>query len=160
VKSFHWVLRSEQFENEKDFEYFLHRYNFSTVVSTKESDRLYFEALKQCDMVIEGTPIIERFGDAGFYKYYQSLKNDITSVDKNIYNYSFAMKPGSMEPSGSLNMSNFSSNKTFLSFFLHTKPASEAIEQVDTNKNVKIHAYAFGYKVLTIKDSRASLSAL
>ena len=158
VKSIHWVFRSEQFENENDSEYFLHRYNFSTVVSTNESDRLYFEPLRRADFYIEGVPQIERFGDAKFYKYYQSLKSDLTSVNKNIYSYNFGMNPGKVDPEGSLNMSSFSSNKTFFSFFLNAKESSDAIEQVDTSRDVTIHAYAYGYQVLEISDSRASLS--
>lgn len=158
VKSIHWVFRSEQFEDENDFRYFLHRYNFSTVVSTKESDRLYFEPLKRADFYIEGVPQIERFGDAKFYKYYQTLKSDLTSVDKNIYSYNFGMNPGKVDPEGSLNMSSFSSNKTFFSFLLRAKESSDAIEQVDTSRDVTIHAYAYGYQILEISDSRASLS--
>jgi len=160
VKSIHWVFRSEQFENETDAAYFLHRYNFSTVVSTKESDRLYFEPLEKSDFFIDGVPQIERFGDAKFYKYYQSLKSDLTSVDKNIYNYNFSMNPGKVDPEGSLNLSGFSSNKTFFSFLLRAIQSSEAIEQVDTSRDVTIHAYAYGYRFLEFKDSRASLSFL
>ena len=160
VKSLHWIFRSEQFENENDAAYFLHRYNFSTVVSTKESDRLYFEPLERGDFYIDGVPQIERFGDARFYKYYQTLKSDLTSVDKNIYSYNFSMNPGKVDPEGSLNMSGFSSNKTFFSFLMKAKASSEAIEQVDTSRDFTIHAYAYGYQILEISDSRASLSFL
>ena len=160
VKSIHWTFRSEQFEDEKDFTYFLHRYNFSTVVSTKETDRLFFEAMERADFYIEGSPLVERFGDSKFYKYYQNLKSDMTSVDKNIYTYSFSLSPDKVDPTGSLNLSNFSSNKTFLSFLIRPKESSDAIEQIDTNKNVSIHAYAYGYKILEISESRATLSFL
>lgn len=157
MKAFMWLFRSEEFEHGTSSDNFLHRYNFSSVKSTKESDRLYFEFLKECQFFMEGVPIVERYGTNEFFKYYQSSKSNMPTTDKNIYNFSFALTPVKSQPSGSLNLQNSSSNKTYLDFLFNVREASPTFDIVDKTKGVEIHAWAYGYKVLEIENNVVSL---
>ena len=158
VKMMTWLFRSTQFEDENNSEEFLHRYNFSTIRSTNEQYKLFYELLKRANLYLDGVPLVERYGTSDFYKYYQGLNCDLSATDKNIYTYSFSIYPTKQDPSGSINLSNSTSNKTFLSFDLGLKDASAALEQVDETQGFSIHAYSFGYCTLNINEGRASLA--
>ena len=155
VKMANWLFRSTQFENENDSTYFLHRYNFSTVVSTNDEYRLFFEFMKKAEFFIEGVPQIERFGITDFYKYVNALAGGLSSTQKNIYSYLFSMDPAKYGPSGSLNFSETNSNKTFLSFRIDPQTQSSAIEKVDTSLGATFHGWAYGFNVLKIEEGRA-----
>jgi len=155
VKMANWLFRSAQFENENDSTYFLHRYNFSTVVSTNDEYRLFFEFMKKAEFFIEGVPQIERFGISDYYKYVNALAGGLSSTQKNIYSYLFSMDPAKYGPSGSLNFSTMSSNKTFLSFKIDPQTQSSAIEKVDASLGATFHGWAYGFNVLKIEDGRA-----
>jgi len=155
VKMTNWLFRSTQFEDENDSTYFLHRYNFSTVVSTNDEYRLFFEFMKKADFFIEGVPQIERFGITDYYKYVNALAGGLSSTKKNIYSYLFSMDPAKYGPSGSLNFSETNSNKTFLSFKIAPQTQSSAIEKVDTSLGATLHGWAYGFNVLKIEEGRA-----
>ena len=155
VKMANWLFRSTQFENENDSTYFLHRYNFSTVVSTNDEYRLFFEFMKKAEFFIEGVPQIERFGISDYYKYVNALAGGLSSTQKNIYSYLFSMDPAKYGPSGSLNFSETNSNKTFLSFKIDPQTQSSAIEKVDTSLGATFHGWAYGFNVLKIEEGRA-----
>ena len=153
VKMINWLFRSRQFEDLTSSEYFLHRYNFSTVVSTDEQYRLFFQFLEKADFFIEGIPQVERYGTSDFFRYLQTLKSGLYPTEKNIYSYAMSLYPQKMTPSGSLNFSETNSNKTFLQFKLDPKDSSTALTQVDLNAGVTMHGYAYGYNILKIKDN-------
>ena len=134
-------------------EYFLHRYNFSTVVSTDEQYRLFFQFMEKADFFIEGIPQVERYGTADFFRYLQTLKSGLYPTDKNIYSYAMSLYPQKMTPSGSLNFSETNSNKTFLQFKLDPKDQSTSLTQVDLDAGVTMHGYAYGYNILKIRDN-------
>lgn len=157
MKLLTWLFRSAQFEDETNPEEFLHRYNFSTIRSTNEQYKLFYEILKKANFYLEGVPLVERYGTSDFYKYYQGLNCDLSATKKNIYTYSFSIHPTKMNPSGTINLSNSTTNKTFLSFDLEIKEANAALKQVDASQGFSIHAYSFGYNTLTIRDGRATL---
>ena len=153
VKMVNWLFRSRQFEDLTSSEYFLHRYNFSTVVSTDEQYRLFFQFMEQADFFIEGIPQVERYGTADFFRYLQTLKSGLYPTDKNIYSYAMSLSPQKMTPSGSLNFSDTNSNKTFLQFKLDPKDQSTSLTQVDLDAGVTMHGYAYGYNILKIRDN-------
>jgi len=158
MKLMTWLFRSAQFEDETSSQEFLHRYNFSTIRSTNEQYKPFYELLKKANFYLDGVPLVERYGTPNFYKYYQGLNSDLSSTNKNIYTYSFSIYPTKVNPSGTINLSNSTSNKTFFSFDLEIKEASAALEQVDAEKGFSIHAYSFGYNRLFIENGRATLS--
>jgi hypothetical protein len=158
MKLMTWLFRSTQFEDETDSQEFLHRYNFSTIRSTNEQYKLFYELLKNANFYLDGVPLVERYGTSDFYKYYQGLNCDLSATKKNIYTYSFSIYPTKVSPSGTINLSGSTSNKTFFSFNLELKDASAALEQVDAEKGFSIHAYSFGYNRLLIENGRATLS--
>lgn len=153
VKMINWLFRSNQFEDINNSSQFLNRYNFSTAVSSNENYRLFFEIMNKASFYYEGVPIVDKLGSTDFYRYLQSLQTGLSSVNKNIYSYNFALTPTKTTPSGSLNFSNTNSNKTFLTFRLTTREQASAIEKVDPNLGVTIHAYAYGYNVLKIENN-------
>ena len=153
VKMFNWLFRSVQFEDPTSSEYFLHRYNFSTVVNTDEQNRLFFQFMEKTDFFIEGVPQVERFGTADFYRYLQTLKSGMFPTEKNIYTYAMSLYPDKMEPSGSVNFSETNSNKTFLQFKLKAKDQSTALTQVDLNLGATMHGWAYGYNILKISNN-------
>tara|TARA_R110002074_G_scaffold27723_2_gene80297 strand:- start:424 stop:1197 length:774 start_codon:yes stop_codon:yes gene_type:complete len=152
VKMISWLFRSAQFENIYNSTEFLHRYNFSTVRSEREDYKLYFQFMKSADFYIEGVPQVQRFGTDDFYRYLQAIQGDLNSTEKNIYNYNFALKPQKVTPSGSLNMAQMSSNKTFFAYKIAPRVQSSAIEQIDLSQGATGHVYAFGYNVLKIEN--------
>ena len=157
VKMINWFFRSVQFENINDSKYFLHRYNFSTVVSDNDRYKLFFEIMKDAKIYYEGVSLVEKIGSTDFYRFLQALQSSISaSTNKNIYSYSFALSPTKTVPSGSLNLSETTSNKTFISFNLEAKDQSSAIERVDVNLGATIHAYVYGYNVLKIENNNIS----
>jgi len=157
VKMINWFFRSVQFENINDSKYFLHRYNFSTVVSDNDRYKLFFEIMKDAKIYYEGVSLVEKIGSTDFYRFLQALQSSISaSTNKNIYSYSFALSPTKTVPSGSLNLSETTSNKTFISFNLEAKDQSSAIERVDINLGATIHAYVYGYNVLKIENNNIS----
>ena len=158
LKLMTWLFRSRQFEDKTDSTEFLHRYNFSTVRSENERYKLFYEVLKKADFYFEGMPLVERYGTSDFYKYYQGLKSDLTATEKNIYSYAFSLDPSRMDPSGSVNLSGSSSNKTFFTFDLELKPISTAIEEVDAQQGFTMHSFGYGYNLLRIEDGRATTS--
>ena len=153
VKLLTWLLRSKQFEDETNSTEFLNRYNFSTIVSDNEDYKLYFQFTDKVDFFLEGVPQVERFGTSDFFRYLQTLNSGITSTNKNIYSYTFAMYPNKATPSGSLNLSESNSNKTFLALKIAPRDSSAAIESVDKSLGATMHAYAYGYNVLKIADN-------
>ena len=158
LKLLTWLFRARQFEDKTDSTEFLHRYNFSTVRSENERYKLFYELLKKANFYFEGVPLVERYGTPNFYKYYQGLKSDLTATEKNIYSYAFSLDPSRMDPSGSVNLSESSSNKTFFTFDLELKPTSTAIEEVDADQGFTLHSFGYGYNLLRIEDGRATIS--
>jgi hypothetical protein len=158
LKLLTWLFRARQFEDKTDSTEFLHRYNFSTVRNENERYKLFYELLKKANFYFEGVPLVERYGTPTFYKYYQGLKSDLTATEKNIYSYAFSLDPSRMDPSGSVNLSESSSNKTFFTFDLELKPTSTAIEEVDASQGFTLHSFGYGYNLLRIEDGRATIS--
>ena len=155
LKMTNWLFRSKQFEDENDSTYFLQRYNFSTVVSTNDKYRLFFEFMKKAEFYIEGVPQIERFGTTDYYKYVNAITGGLSSTQKNIYSYLFSLDPTKYGPSGSLNFSETNSNKTFLSFKIDPQNQSSAIEKVDASLGATLHGWGYGFNVLKVENGRA-----
>tara|TARA_R110002074_G_scaffold195645_1_gene362118 strand:+ start:74 stop:1270 length:1197 start_codon:yes stop_codon:yes gene_type:complete len=155
VKLLSWLFRSVQFEDESDSTEFLNRYNFSTIVSSNEEYKLYYQFPDTTDFFIEGVPQVERFGTPEFYRYLQTLNSGITSTTKNIYSYTFSLYPNKATPSGSLNLSESNSNKTFVGIRIAPRASSSAIVSVDKALGTTMHAFAYGENILKIENNIA-----
>jgi hypothetical protein len=152
VKTFHWFFRREEFENEKQSRqtvdiqqeqaYFQNRFNFSTSPFFDIGQSFFNHAMKKAYFYLLGNKL-PNITDANYnyYKYKVPLDARYTRPLRNIYTYTFAMRPMNVNPSGILNFDNLQSNKT-----------SIENELTDTGNVYSMHMYYTGYQTMRFVD--------
>lgn len=152
VKTFHWFFRREEFENEKQSRqtidiqqeqaYFQNRFNFSTSPFFDIGQSFFNHAMKKAYFYLLGNKL-PNITDANYnyYKYKVPLDARYTRPLRNIYTYTFAMRPMNVNPSGILNFDNLQSNKT-----------SIENELADTGNVYSMHMYYTGYQTMRFVD--------
>jgi hypothetical protein len=123
VKAIHWFVRRKKFEYELPVEMDIRDSGFPREYSnTYVSDgvnlidsRFRFERIKNAKIFLNSLDLPNvSLADHKYFKYYIPLQSRLTCPQKNIYTYSFAMTPINSGPTGTLDFSNFNSDKTFL----------------------------------------------
>jgi len=152
VKTFHWFFRREEFENEKQSRqtidiqqeqaYFQNRFNFSTSPFFDIGQSFFSHVMKKAYFYLLGNKL-PNITDANYnyYKYKVPLDARYTRPLRNIYTYTFAMRPMNVNPSGILNFDNLQSNKTTIEN-----------ELADTGNVYSMHMYYTGYQTMRFVD--------
>ncbi len=123
VKALHWFFRNHLYEDATNTEYYQDRYNFSSnVLATNEtetqspivSETQFYLNGQQLMSLSKSTSDRTRLDGSYFYKFTQPLSHFLTVPDKNIYTYSFCLRPKDPSPSGGVNFSQLNSELTKL----------------------------------------------
>jgi len=134
--------------NNDYFNYNSPNYNQNNASYAKKefiNSQINYEHFKKCNIDFNG---IERFTSqkASYFKYVIPYQNYHKLPKKNIYMYSFAIKPDEHQPSGSCNFSKINNSN-----LLFEEPANHI------NNNVSLFVYAINYNVIRIMSGMVGL---
>ena len=131
-----WFIRKNL--NAGDPLYYLKRFNFSYLtnpnITLQNTD--IFEYIY---LFINNENITSRFTGQGFYKNLQPLYSNISTPVKDIYMYSFGLRPNEYNQGGSLDFSKADSSTSTLSFKVNN------LFLTDISLNYTINMYYYGY---------------
>jgi hypothetical protein len=101
--------------------------------------------------------------DADYFRVVQAHNHLAGSTNKNIYTYSFALKPGEHQPSGTCNFSRIDNAKLVLNFdsttsSSNTNDSGSAYTSGHVNNDVEIKVYAVNYNVLRVMSGMGGLA--
>jgi hypothetical protein len=116
VKAMHWFFRDQRYEDSSSNVHFLNRFNFCTSPTATPSQEFTNQVMKYATIRLNGNESLTLLNGApgDYYKYVQSDIHKFTTPKRNIYTYSFSLKPRDPNPTGSLNFSIMESSKTVL----------------------------------------------
>lgn len=152
VKTFHWFFRREEFENEdvsrqpsvtsQEEYYYQNRFNFSTSPTYSVTTSFFDPVMKKGFLYLLGNRL-PNITDAtsNYYKYKVPLDVRLSIPSRNIYTYSFAIRPMNTQPSGVLDFATIQSDKTRIE-----------VEIVDTSNTYSMHMYYTGYQTMRFQD--------
>lgn len=152
VKCLHWFFRRQDFENEdvarqevtinQDECYYQNRFNFSTSPTFSVSSSFFGHAMKYAYLYLLGNKLPNiRDANYNYYKYKIPLDVRLTRPNRNIYTYSFAIRPMNTDPSGMFDFSEIHSDKTVIEN-----------ELVDTANVYSMHMYYTGYQTMRFEN--------
>lgn len=152
VKCLHWFFRRQDFENEdvsrqeitanQDECYYQNRFNFSTSPTFSVSSSFFGHAMKYAYLYLLGNKLPNiRDANYNYYKYKIPLDVRLTRPNRNIYTYSFAIRPMNTDPSGMFDFSEIHSDKTVIEN-----------ELVDTANVYSMHMYYTGYQTMQFEN--------
>jgi hypothetical protein len=164
VKCIHWFLRNTKFENltiatgdpvPSDEEEYLcqNRFNFSSNVNFDDQLTFFDPIMLEASFFINGTklPNVSKTNH-NYYKYLVPFHNRLARPFRNIYTYSFSMNPINVEPSGNLDFSQITSDKTVIEVKLDTS-------EVDPSNNTySLNMYYTGYQTFVFDKGFMSLA--
>ena len=125
VKTLHWFFRRDEFEN--DPLEIANRFNFGNYYNgATTTSNIYVQAenpiMSDAQLFINGTQNLgfmeaearNSISTANYFKHQVPFKVGLSSPLRNIYTYSFSLKPKDPLPTGALDFSQLNSDKTFL----------------------------------------------
>ena len=154
VKSFHWFIRDQRYENQTDNNFYNNRFNFCSNIHSSPYDESKFHNMSDARIFINGSEQLgfkgsnEKVVGANYYKYVQPQSHNYTSPKRNIYTYSFALHPKNHNPTGSLNFSVMDSSKTFIE--------GTMLKGVTSN-SYNLNLFYLGYIILTYENDYCQL---
>ena len=163
VKSIHWFVRKKAYEYEKPIEdidpkipAFIPEYQNKYVKDDINliDSRFRFEKIVSAKMFLNSIALPDvTLADHNYFKYYIPLQCRLTTPRKNIYTYSFSMTPMNIESTGSLDFSNFNSDKTFIEVKLEEGEYSiDGYKKSRVNRlsePMSLYIYYTGYKMFS-----------
>lgn len=152
VKCLHWFFRRQDFENEdiarqdvttnQDEYYYQNRFNFSTSPTFDVSSSFFGHVMEYAYLYLLGSRLPHiRDANYNYYKYKIPLDVRLTRPIRNIYTYSFAIRPMNTDPSGMFDFSNIQSDKTVIEN-----------ELTDTANVYSMHMYYTGYQTMRFEN--------
>ena len=152
VKCLHWFFRRQEFENEdvsrqevttnQDECYYQNRFNFSTSPTFDVSSSFFGHVMKYAHLYLLGNKLPNiRDANYNYYKYKIPLDIRLTRPIRNIYTYSFAIRPMNTDPSGMFDFSEIHSDKTVIEN-----------ELADTANVYSMHMYYTGYQTMRFEN--------
>tara|TARA_B110000858_G_scaffold196734_1_gene256264 strand:- start:5834 stop:7195 length:1362 start_codon:yes stop_codon:yes gene_type:complete len=162
VKTLNWFLRKVDYENENIHgsstplpdttakeRAFSNRFNFSTSDSYSSVNAFSSAPMESAKIYVNGQdlPNIPR-PDHNYFKYVIPYTTRLSRPIRNIYTYAFSMNPINVEPSGSLDFSKLSSDRTLLDIQLRPN-----LTDVYT-----LHLYYLGYQTFIFDNGFMSLA--
>ena len=166
VKTLHWFARNQLYEDPSSSEYFNNRFNFSNTnyllpfsntntLSQQESNNpiicqsiIYLNGVELTGLSLP-TTVRNRRDGSYYYKFSQPLNHSLSSPTRNIYTYSFCIKPKDPQPSGSLDFSQMDSTTTFVTGSLYS--------DASTDETWNFYMYYTGYNQITYSNGLVSL---
>ena len=146
VKTLHWFFRRDEFEN--DPLEIANRFNFGNYYGgPTTTSNIYVQAenpiMSDAELFINGaqnlgfmeTDTRNSTSSANYFKHQVPFKVGLSAPLRNIYTYSFSLKPKDPLPTGALDFSQLNSDKTFLlASLLETgKDSTSTISQTQNN---------------------------
>ena len=153
VKTLHWFFRRDEFETRPNE--IANRFNYGNYYSgPTTTSNIYVQAenpiMSDAELFINGTQNLgfmeakERnlSSTANYFKHQVPFKIGLSAPLRNIYTYSFSLKPKDPLPTGALDFSQLNSDKTFLlASLLETgKTVSQTVSNIQTDSNPIISA--------------------
>jgi hypothetical protein len=143
VRSIFWFFRRTDFENETDKLKIDQRFNFSNSETDEETNPI----MSNMNVFINGVnspgpsvdPLRTSLYARHFYKYTQS---GLFPPDKDIFSYTFSLKPHDPYPTGELDFTKISAERAFLQGVLHKNATS----------SYKFHSYYTGFITIKFED--------
>jgi hypothetical protein len=125
------------------------RFNYS-YIKTTNLNLLTTDIFEYLKIFINNEDITDGLPGINFYKYLQPLYCGLSSPSKDIYMYSFGLKPNQYNQGGSLDFTKVDSSTSFLTF----KILPDFL--LDVILNYRLCLYYYGYNVLTFSDGYCS----
>ena len=169
VKCLHWFFRRDEFEVDaltnpiQTSLLYQNRHNFSSVVTSNLETQLSNPIMTDAQLFIDGLQNLgfmgKTNGSDNYFKFQVPLKCSLSAPKRNIYTYSFALKPKEPTPSGTVNFSQLNSDKTFLQPLLKQGVSTVVVgdetfpDPVIPSSNLTVYARATGRAdgVLTVE---------
>ncbi len=162
VKSLHWVIRdstfttvdSKEFNNDSDRNDSGNqklRYDSLAQINDK------FDTFKTAKLQLNGH---DRFAerDADYFRLVQPFQHLQAAPKKNIYTYSFSLKPSEHQPSGTCNFSRIDSAKLSLTFDGSTSHNNNTKYTGQNPNQADLKIFAVNYNVLRIMSGMGGLA--
>ena len=166
IKSIFWFFRDVRYDRKDAFRLFeadvyLQRYNFSAS-STENTDvhaQKFYPIMSDATLVINGKQeegFMENLGNktsihtSNYFKHELPRKYKMSSPNRNIYTYSFALDPLNPEPTGAMDFSKLPASRSFIEVSL--------MANLDATRSYNMHVYYTGYKTLKFADGHMSIS--
>jgi hypothetical protein len=166
VKAMFWFFRDVRYDNkdtDNNFDNYLQRYNYSGSPVNDyvvDNEKLY-PIMSDAKIFINSIPMLgfiesdaqDNIHTSNYYKYMQPMQHELSSPIRNIYTYSFALKPKESTPTGVLNFSTVDSTKSFINASLLLNSDINP----DRNRQFNMHVYFLGYQMLVFENGFMSL---
>lgn len=171
VKCIHWFVRKKAYEYKDKVEFETRTQEFVNAYRTRYvkdrvniiDSRYRFEKIKSAKMFLNSLDLPNvSVADHNYFKYYTTYQARLNCPDKNIYTYSFSMNPFNTQSTGSLDFSNFNSDKTFLEVKLQSGIYTVdpfRIPGVDRlSEEYSLYIFYTGYKLMSFENGFMSLN--
>jgi len=166
VKTLHWFARNAKYEDSSNSYYFNNRFNFTnkdyylpfSLASTPQQQESDNPIICQSILYLNGVQLlglaqptsVRNVRDASYYyKFVQPMNHSLSVPNKNIYTYSFCLRPKDPQPSGSLDFSQMDSTITFLTGSLYSFASLQ--------EKWNLYIYYTGYNQITYSNGLVSL---
>ena len=146
-----WFIRKNL--NTGDPLYYLKRFNFSYLTNPNITLQ-NVDIFEYIYMFVNNENITSRFTGQGFYKYLQPLYSNISTPVKDIYMYSFGLRPNEYNQGGALDFSKADSSTSTLSFKVNN------LFLTDISLNYTINMYYYGYIKLKFSGGYCTLQVV
>ena len=155
VTALYWFLRDTDYENATDTTYFDDRYNFSNNYYAPE-DESAFPIVSETQLYLNGKQVLavsksnsdSRLDGSNYFKFAQPMDHGLTVPKRNVYTYSFALRPKETSPTGAVDFSQMNSGST--------KLAGTFFQGVTGTYSINV--YYSGFHELTYENGYASLT--
>tara|TARA_R110002073_G_scaffold123085_3_gene266410 strand:+ start:5982 stop:7628 length:1647 start_codon:yes stop_codon:yes gene_type:complete len=147
VKTLHWFFRRDEFENNPDE--IANRFNYGNYYSgPTTTSNIYIQAenpiMSDAELFINGTQNLgfmkgetrSSTSTANYFKQQVPFKVGLSAPLRNVYTYSFSLKPKDPLPTGALDFSQLNSDKTFLLASLMETGKNSTASTSNTQNNV------------------------
>jgi len=166
VKTLHWFARNSLYESYSNSYYYNNRFNFThkdyqlpfsntNTMSQQETNNpiisqtiIYLNGVQLLGLARPITNQTQRDGSY-YYKFSQPFNHSLSVPEKNIYTYSFCIRPKDPQPSGSLDFSQMDSTTTFINGSLYQYASQTA--------NWNFYIYYTGYNQVTYSNGLVTL---
>lgn len=146
-----WFIRSNL--NIGDPLYYMKRFDFS-YLKTDNITLQNTELFEYIYMFINNENITSRFSGQNFYRYLQPLYSNISTPTKDIYMYSFGLRPNEYNQGGALDFSKADSSTSTLSLKVNN------IFLRDISLNYTLNMYYYGYIKLSFSGGYCTLQTV
>lgn len=150
VKAMHWYFRDQRYEDLSSNVHYLNRFNYSSNPSANMYQEFTNQVMDYATIRLNGSQSLSLLGGAigDYYKYVQSDIHKFSTPSRNIYTYSFSLKPRDPNPTGSLNFGIMDSSKSVL---------EGRIKDAATSNSYNMNMFYLGYMAIKYEHDFCSL---